>query len=179
MVDSISRLATALRSPYVAKAKAAAKRNSALTLVRLILNCGEDLLLAHKRKVLKDVVWIVTEADGKHRTRYRSKRVVDTAEKNPNSTELVQHEHVVGRSLIADRLIQYPDQAKQILNSAVACIVMRDEHIRLNDEVEGWRRYLEAEGGSIEVYDMKEPRQLIDLEQAVADWDREFGLNDN
>ena len=106
--------------------------------------------------MLKEVLWWISEADGKYAARYRSKAVVELARANPNSTEKVQHEHVFPRAKVADELIRRAPELldnlrelEAILDSTVGCVVLASEHRKLNDKAEGWRRY-----ANVPVWDM-------------------------
>jgi hypothetical protein len=64
------------------------------------------LLTAHRKKMLKEMLWLISEADGKYSTRFRSAEVVRLARDQPNSEARIQHEHVFPRAEVADRLLR-------------------------------------------------------------------------
>ena len=112
--------------------------------------------MRHRKKMLKEVLWWISEADGKYATRFRSQAVVKLAENNPKSNEKVQHEHVFPRAKVADELLtrriellQNPSELETILDATVGCVVLASEHRKLNDKAEGWKRY-----ANVPVWDM-------------------------
>lgn len=141
---------------------------SAKTLARLVLK-SRSLLPNHKRKILSEVQWLISEADGKYTTRYRSKRVVDLANRYLESVgkgagkrrtanvqaearrELIQHEHVNTRKSITDKILKYPTQVVSILDQVIGCVVTKGEHARLRSAARGWGRYRNS---GVRVYDM-------------------------
>jgi hypothetical protein len=124
--------------------------NSAKELAVAVLH-NPKLIPKHKRKILSEVQWLISEVDGKYSTRYRSKLVVDLAASPSDSAEKIQHEHVVARKEITAQLLADPDNAARILDQVVACVVAKSEHDRLAGSGSGWNRYKEA---GIVVYDM-------------------------
>lgn len=115
-----------------------ARRRSAIRLAEAIV-AADGVLLAHRRRALSNAVWWYTEADGKHRVRYRSLGAMAEAD-----GARLQHEHVVTRKSLVDRMLQHPDQIASILGEAVACLVTKEEHRLLSAQpsgAEGWRRY--------------------------------------
>ncbi|HZJ47894.1 MAG TPA: hypothetical protein VFD97_02520, partial [Acidimicrobiia bacterium] len=71
-----------------------------------------------------------------------------------NRVAKIQHEHVVERKKLIDRLLADPINYESILAGAVACLVTVEEHDRLrlvDRDLEGWDRY-RATG--VVVYDM-------------------------
>ena len=107
--------------------------------------------MRHRKKILKEVLWWISEADGKYSARYRSKAVVELARANPQSSERVQHEHVFPRAKVADDLLQRrsellnnPRELEAILDDTVGCVVLASEHKKLNEKTEGWKRYAEV-----------------------------------
>ncbi len=91
-----------------------------------------------------------TEADGKFNTRYRSRSAIGAVPK------LLNHEHVVTRKALIAEMIAAPERVDEVMASAVACCVLRDEHQRLaaveraDPTLVGWARYRAAH---IEVID--------------------------
>jgi hypothetical protein len=163
-MDTICRHSSKLIAGYVPSPESEQIRKSAVALTIAVLH-HEGILPKHKRKMLKEVVWLVSEADGKHSTRFRTKKVVELATYEPQSQLKVQHEHVIPCAAIAHQLVHFPNRVAEILNTVVACIVMQEEHRQLNREFEGSRRYSKART-KIEVYDMaKMPPELVNLEE--------------
>jgi hypothetical protein len=116
---------------------------SAITLVEATLRL--DILDAHKRDVINGMLWKITEARGKYTTRFRSARAC-----NINGTEKLQHEHVFPRKVLIAAIMAEPARARELLQSAVACVVTVEEHRRLNEatrkdpQLRGWGRYSAA-----------------------------------
>lgn len=118
-------------------------RESAIKLVEATLRL--DILDAHKRGVINGMLWAITESRGKYTTRFLSA----AAFQPPPGTRL-QHEHVIPRKELVDSIMKEPARAREFLQSAVACVVTRDEHRRLSEvtrnqpQLKGWERYKEA-----------------------------------
>ena len=116
--------------------------NSAHTAVRAILPL--DLYPSHKKELLSACIWKITEADGKLKTRYWSKGALSAQRKD------LRHEHVIERKELIARLLSDED-VDSVLESAIACIVTKQEHITLTRSAKsGWDRYKDCEIG---VYD--------------------------
>ena len=153
MVDNINRHSVRLLQPYTRGPNAQAIIASARILARLALET-EEMRMQHRKKMLNDAIWYHTEADGKWKTRYKSKVVWDLAHNEPQSLVLINHEHVITRSnLVEDmlgnrlHLLEHLDELHELLNTAVACIVTADQHAELLAGI-GWKRY-----ANIEVFD--------------------------
>lgn len=143
----------ALRKPFVPKAAAEETIRSAKIAIRDILRM--QILERHKRKLISTMIWKVTEAHGKWKTRYRSQGVL----RHINAT--IQHEHVYRRKLLADELIASPECQEAILEKAVACVVTEEEHRKLSTiagNTIGWDRYRKAR---IAVYDMVTSKRFL------------------
>lgn len=131
------------------------RRSSAIRLAEGVL-ATDGLLTAHLREALSIAIWKYTEADGKFRTRYRSAAAVGAADK------LLNHEHVVTRKRLIDRMLAEPGRCAEIMSTAVGCCVLRDEHALLtavekqDPTLDGWARYHAA---GIEVVDLAAPRR--------------------
>lgn len=104
-----------------------------------------DILPEHKRELLGICLWKVTEAGGtKYRIRYRS-----VASRGLPRSEL-QHEHVFQRQTLVARLLEDPRCLDDVIATAVACVVTRAEHRRLDaigrerPRLDGWARYRAA-----------------------------------
>ena len=109
----------------------------------------EGVRVSHKRALLNVLIWNLTGIDGdKWGIRYRSEGVLS------DNVETIQHEHVLERKKLIDRLLADPTDYESILRGAVACLVTADEHAclrRVDRSLEGWDRYRAA---GIIVYDM-------------------------
>jgi len=133
-----------------------ARRASAIRLAEAVLG-AEDLTHSHRRETLSLAVWFYTEADGKWNTRFRSSAAIGA------SPKLLNHEHVVTRRSIVDRLLAEPERCAETLQSAVGCCVLREEHRQLtalertDRSLTGWGRYAAA---GIEVIDLLTGRRL-------------------
>lgn len=149
MVDTIKTHRRKLVAPYRSRRNAARVIASAKRLAHVIIS-SDELLHSHSTKMLKEVLWLLTEADGKYSTRYRSAEVVRLAQENPESNAQVRHEHVYPRAVVAREILgrrqefrEFPDRLDELLEQkAVACIVTVLEHGQLQDDAEGWRRYV-------------------------------------
>ncbi len=126
------------------------RRSSAIRLAAGVL-ATEGLLMAHLREALSIAIWKYTEADGKFRTRFRSAGGVGAPDK------LLNHEHVITRKKLIDRMLAEPGRCAEIMATAIGCCVLRDEHVLLgavekdDPNLEGWARYQAA---GIEVVDL-------------------------
>lgn len=155
MPDTIAMRRNHLLLPYIRSATAQSKVASARELVNVALR-DTKMLPAHRKHLLKLAQWWVTEADGKWKTRFRSVRVIQLAEANPNSNEAINHEHVYGRAEPAERMLHDPSQVGAILELCIGCVVTVEEHRRLSAVrgLQGWDRYRTAGVG---VHDMSLP----------------------
>lgn len=128
---------------------------SATTLVEATL--ALDIVDAHKRDVLNMVLWKITEASGKYTTRHRSAGAVAA----PKGTK-VHHEHVNTRKELVTAIMNEPSRARELLQTAVSCVVTTDERRRLTTvtreqpHLRGWERY---EAAGITVVDTDANRQ--------------------
>ena len=126
--------------------------DSATSAIRIILSMV-DVLEIHKKEMLSDMIWKISEANGKWNTQYYS---VGTLKENDVS---VYHEHVVSRKELIARLLKNPDDYREILSEITACIVTKSEHDRLEMQKEwsGWDRYKCA---GVKVYDRKQRKWI-------------------
>ena len=147
-METISKHHRKLVAQYQQSAASADIVASAKHLACLVL-ASKELLTKHRKKMLSEVLWLISEADGKYSTRYRSVEVVRLASKEPNSSTKIQHEHVFPRKKITERILQNPALLDQLLSETVACVVTEQEHKCLKNSKEGWQRYEE-----VPVYDM-------------------------
>jgi hypothetical protein len=103
------------------------------------------ILESHKRDVVNGMLWSITQARGKYRTRFRSLASINA----PKGTKL-QHEHVVPRKVLVEAIMREPSRSREFLLKAVGCVVTIEEHRRLNavtkanPELSGWERYRAA-----------------------------------
>ena len=145
-MDTVNRHRQNLLAQYKRADKAGAIVASAKKLARLILE-NNELLPPHRKKILKEVLWLISEADGKYRTRYRSAEVVRLACEVRDCEVPIQHEHVYPRASVADRmlrerdeLLRDPEKLEVLLDQTIGCVVTRAEHAKLKSG-EGWARY--------------------------------------
>ena len=92
----------------------------------------------HQTELLSLAIWKWTERDGKWQTRYRSGAALALG---ADWGKYVNHEHVITRLELRKQMLSAPDRVSGILRSSVACIVTRDEHVRLSkvgDDTSGW-----------------------------------------
>ena len=146
-MDTIAKHSKRLTETFSKRDNAEEIIASAKKLAVLVLQ-NEELHLRHRRAMIKNILWWISEAHGKYTTQYRSKAVVALALSDPTSTEKVQHEHVFPRAKVADQmlkekdaLLRAPAKLDQLLSSTVGCVVLASEHRQLDNHAEGWRRY--------------------------------------
>jgi hypothetical protein len=112
-----------------------------------------DLYPAHKRELLSVCIWKATEAApmSKYQTRFRSRASLGVSDSQ------LAHDHVKQRKRLIDEMLAHPERTAQILETAIACVVTREEHDRLtrisNEQpsIDGWDRYKTA---AIDVVDL-------------------------
>lgn len=145
-MDTIERLHLTLLKPYSRSIGAGPTIASAKALARMILS-NDELLVEHQKKMLTEVLWLLSSADGKHKTRFRSAEVLRLSQHEPQSQVKVQHEHVFPRKAVIAKLLARqtqlrvnPSELDRMLDETVGCIVTADEH-RLLLEGHGWARY--------------------------------------
>lgn len=152
-MDTIARHARRLVKPYCLAAKAESIVYSAKRFANIVLG-DTQILPEHRNKVLSSVQWMISEANGKYATRYRSEAVVEMATHVPTSVTKINHEHIYTRKHIIQQLLATPQNSDLILDQVVACIVTKDEHEKLSaisPILVGWDRYRQA---GIKVIDM-------------------------
>jgi hypothetical protein len=134
------------------------RRESAAAIAEAALASRNKIVPAHLREILSIAVWKYTECDGKYSTRYRSENSLHA----PYTS--VHHEHVIPRRQIVDALIADPSNAAAILERAIGCVVLREEHRSLGDverkdpSLTGWDRYRAA---GIAVWDLQERSRVV------------------
>jgi hypothetical protein len=151
-----------LAAPYRRASRSTEVISSAKNLAKLILG-SDEIILPHKKRILSEVLWFLSEADGKYSTRFRSKEVVRLAMEDPTSDVRIQHEHVYPRASVTAKLldnIDYyranPEALNLLLDETVGCVVTESEHINLLSG-SGWKRY-----AKVPVFDMSlSPPQLV------------------
>jgi hypothetical protein len=122
---------------------------SAVSAIRGILPL--DIINEHKRILISRMIWAITEAHGKYKTRFRSEGVLTVPDCK------IQHEHVFTRKELISEIMNNPENCERILENAVACVVTEEEHKALtkvgreHPNLKGWDRYRRA---GITVYDM-------------------------
>jgi len=145
---------------------------SAKNVIRIVLNMSDSIALNHKKKLLSEMLWVITEADGlvaKKRTNYKYKityissgtldKIKTIGEDSPGYIKGLRHEHVFTRSSIINDLLRTPSRMKEILDNAIGCIVTLEEDRKLSDKgkgCNGWERYKSA---GVKVY--KRNRDLV------------------
>lgn len=137
----------ALRRPFRPHPRADARRASAVRIAELLVR-EPAIVDEHMRELLGIALWKFTEADGKFRTRYRSAGVLS------NELAPIEHDHVITRKELIERMRSHPDQIEQLMRLAEGCLVTVDEHRRLTavgDVLSGWDRYRLA---GVDVFDM-------------------------
>jgi hypothetical protein len=110
---------------WVPHPKGDERRRSAVNVARLALS-AEDILPEHRHWLLSVAVWKYTEADGKWNPRFRSRAALGVTDKRR-----LNHEHVFPRRWLRERMLAEPDRYREIMAMAVACLVTRDEHLRV------------------------------------------------
>jgi hypothetical protein len=146
--------------------------------IKHILEMKKDVSEQHIKFLLRQMLFLLTEADGltatkrtnsKYKITYISEGVKKKREKiNEDSKEYtkdLRHEHVYTRKNIVEELLNSPQKINLILKKAVGCIVTKEEDKRLSkvdSSIDGWERYKKAK---IKVYNTK-----------TAKW---FNLNTN
>jgi hypothetical protein len=133
--------------------KADAIRRSAVALARHQFLAADDpeIMHAHIRRTLDRCIWEYTKADGKYKTRWRSRGALGVSDRSR-----LTHEHVVPRKILVDRMMAKPERVADIMEQALGCVVTREDHKRLTDatranpSLEGWDRY---DAAGVEVVD--------------------------
>jgi hypothetical protein len=122
--------------------KAPDRVRSAQALIKVLLaNKAPEIQPEHLRELIDTLLWKITEAHGKYKTRYQSLAAMQ-------GSPALRHDHVVTKESLIDALLKgRPDQVDEILGTALGCTVTREEHARLTkfDYVcQGWERYRRA-----------------------------------
>lgn len=112
---------------------------------------------------MRSVIWMLTEADGKYATRFRSFSARKASPKE------IQHEHVFPILFIFEQFAAGHWDESRVIDCAVGCLVTRAEHQELStvDRASpapiGWKRYLAA---GIKVFD-EDSQSELDLTRAL------------
>src|SRR5437870_2054049 len=89
--------------PWVAGAREAALASAAKAATFALSE--PELTEEMRRRILAEVCWAVTEVDGKYGTRFRSRGVLElVVPEGMTWQKLVQHEHVITRKSLIERL---------------------------------------------------------------------------
>ena len=146
-METIAKHNKKLVAQYKRSAEASDIVASAKHLAHLIV-ASEQLLHRHRKKILSEVLWLISEADGKYTTRFRSAEVVRLARDEPNSLMKIQHEHVFPRKRVTELILKERDlllndlpRLDKLLEETVGCVVTTDEHKNLSNSHDGWSRY--------------------------------------
>ncbi len=94
-----------------------------------------------KKNLMDFLIWKITEINGKYKTKYRSKEAM-----NIKDTKKLHHEHVFSRKKLKEDLVNAKslEEVRNILKKIEACIVTREEHKKLKNDIDGWERYKKA-----------------------------------
>ena len=107
--------------------------------------------------LLDALLWQITVAHGKYKTRFRSKAIVEPLE----PIHELRHDHVFTRKSLKRQLLQPACDEKrvaEILECAIACTITKKEHDALTNKDEGWERYRHS---GIVVYDCSGPKPVL------------------
>jgi len=140
---------------WVESPQASRPVRSAAALARFALESAE-LTDDHRRQLLNNAVWYVSEAAGKYKTRYRSAGALSLEADGPvpKRRSALRHDHVTTRRSILACLASPGADVEATLPSVISCTVTKSEHERLtkfDDTCAGWDRYIAAR---IDVYDL-------------------------
>jgi vacuolar-type H+-ATPase subunit I/STV1 len=110
---------------------------SAVIAVKNILDMN-GVLEVHKKQLLGLMIWKITERKGKYNTEYISEE-----SSKLNDIKQLSHEHVFTRKYLIEKLINNPEEYRDILKNAIGCTVTREEQKQLTKikGIEGWDRY--------------------------------------
>jgi hypothetical protein len=140
---------------------------SAQQAVHQVLRLGE-VELKLKRVLVNALLWQITVAHGKYKTRFRSEEVIN----GRVALHELRHDHVFTRQGLLDRLLSEPvdaERVEQILNRAIACTISKSEHDQLNPHKDsvGWKRYIRCP--TIKVYDCVDEVPRLCSAEALAE----------
>ena len=122
-----------------------ARKRSAVTLIKCLLAQKKpEVSSAHCRALLNVLLFKITEADGKYKTRFRAQTALHCSDKTN-----LPHDHVFQRAkMIAALEKAVPRNADAILKRAFACTVTKKGHTRISKfdkRYDGWARYARPE----------------------------------
>jgi hypothetical protein len=117
-----------------------ARLQSAVELIRLLLQPNSSILPEHRQEFLSIALWKITEAESvnKHRTRLCSQAVFEAPECE------CRHDHVFQRAVMVRQLLcGASTEIERILEKAIACTITKEEHSLLSaySHLDGWERY--------------------------------------
>lgn len=123
--------------------EASRRIRSATKLIKLLLDAkSPEIRTEHLRELIDKMLWKITEADGKYKTKYITLAALERASK-------LSHDHVVTKESLIDALLNATaDQVAEILGTALGCTVTREEHARptkFDYVCQGWERYRKAQ----------------------------------
>jgi len=129
--------------------------------IRYILKIpNSEVLEKHKKDLLDEMIWKLTEAGGKHNQRYISEGVDLKRKSGDWSIKGLRLEHVYTRKSIISELLACPSDMNSILEKAIGCVVTAEEHDKLpHRDYFGWDRYKQAK---IRVWDTQLNQWKID-----------------
>lgn len=102
-----------------------------------------------KKRLMDELIWKIGEApNGKYKVRYRSEGAM-----NIKDVKKLHHEHVISRKRLKEELVDAKNlkEVNRIINKIETCIVTRKEHKKLDNKIEGWKRYRDA---GVKVFDV-------------------------
>jgi hypothetical protein len=133
-----------------------AEISSATNAIRHILNM-HDVLLSHKKRMISEMIWKITEGDGlnpaekitgllyKKNITYISESVKKRRDVGNYDISDLRHEHVYMRKGLVDRLLSNPMGISNVLKNTIGCVVTEKEHDSLPHKgLDGWDRYKKA-----------------------------------
>jgi Mg-chelatase subunit ChlI len=94
-----------------------------------------------KKIIFNELIWKLTEIDGKYNTKYRSEEAKDIKDKKQ-----LHHEHIISRKKLKEELVnaENKNELRKILDKSESCVITRKEHEKLNHKKEGKSKYGEA-----------------------------------
>ena len=135
------------------------RRRSAVALVKLLLASKRpEMLPKHVGELLTTLLWKITEADGKYKTRFQSRGALECTD-----SKQLRHDHVYTRKRMVDALLNAgPEACEEIVKHAIGCTVTAREHDLLStfdDGHDGWERYRKAK---VRVTNTETGKQVIE-----------------
>jgi hypothetical protein len=127
----------------IKKSKVELRKQSATNLIKHLLTVKDGSYdSSQMRELLSTLIWKFTEASGKHKLDFMSRKAMSEL----NKKNLI-HEHVFERAKLVSRLLEPCANIDEILRDALACLVTKEEHDqldKLDSSLEGWDRYVAA-----------------------------------